>query len=686
MITVEGPSTSNRTLQRRVSCRMPRSTMASDASGWYARLDHVCSDRSEQLSGWLNSWEEAVTHGTPIAATMPNHWPTLPAGLLSEPGAVAEHLLSRFEAVNDGRSPRGAYSTPSRLVQAVLADELKSTRSKISKSPPATLSLAAMPPGFRAYAERLNETVRDGCDEPDDEAVEAGERTRSGIPLPFADPAVGGGVVPSRAIRIHVLRSEGYSPSEIRADTLRLLRGMQMVDSSKVAVTCTRKRLLLTLARVGLVDLVGEGDEARIGRSEAELMLESCVRCADSLRGDWPWTEAPRLLVSRPPWLRIKDRFRGHPEGSELRKRLSGSLRGTTESDGSPRFAALRGNVNLYRLFLERSMKLVREEGRIRMIVPDALLREKSSVALRKLMVESNQWVSSWSFPEPQRVFPGASQGILVIGLTIGGSTDMMTSFGPLEIQDLSTSSGLDNKAPFLEMERGPWSVWTDMTWAVPRMPRDSYTRNAVLKAIGDLADLPRLGEEGNWLNPTEKPIRVRVGEIDQTNWSTDISNWDLDTQGVPFIRGAHFCLEDGEVRINHPAYDIEIEEGSIERSQALWNGPIEPRGVSRVACQAIVNARKERRLRWVVVAPDCVLGNSVNFLQLPDAVLDSLAVEHGSVDEGLLFVAAQLNSEALDLWSRAWAANNNVNNYELESLPLPPPSTEGALNYALRQ
>jgi len=331
-------------------------------------------------------------------------------------------------------------------------------------------------------------------------------------------------------------------------------------------------------------------------------------------------------------------------------------------------------------------MKLVQEGGRIRMIVPDALLREKSSVALRKLMVESNQWVSSWSFPEPQRVFPGASQGILVIGLTIGGSTEMMTSFGPLEIQDLSTSIGLDNKAPFLEMERGPWSVWTDMAWAVPRMPRDSYTRNAVLKAIGELADQPRLGEEGNWLNPTDKPIRVRVGEIDQTNWSADISNWGPETQGVPFIRGAHFCLEGGEVRINHPAYDIEIEEGSIERSQALWNGPIKPRGISRVACQAIVNAQKERRLRWVVVAPDCVLGNSVNFLQLPNAVLDSLAVEHGSVDEGLLFVATQLNSEALDLWSKSWAANNNVNNYELESLPLPPPSTEGALNYALRQ
>ena len=440
------------------------------------------------------------------------------------------------------------------------------------------------------------------------------------------------------------------------------------------------------MARAGLVDLDGDGDEARIGRGEVEAVLEGSVRCADALRGEWPWDEAPRLLVSRPPWLRIKDRFRGHPEGSQMRKDLSRELRDTKEIDGSLRFAALRGNVNLYRLFLERALNLVREGGRIRMVVPDALLREKSSVALRKLMVEKNEWCSSWSFPEPKRVFSGASQGVLVLGLTVGGSTEMMTSFGPLGFNDVSPKSGLDNRAPFLELERGPWSVWTDLAWAVPKMPRDHYMRRAVLKAIGELADQPRLGEEGNWLNPNGKPIRVRVGEIDQTNWSSDISEWASGSQGVPFIRGSHFCLEDGDVRINHPGYDAEIEDDAIERSQALWSGPIEARGHSRVACQAIVNAQKERRLRWAVVPPDCVLGNSVNFLELPEKVLDSLAEEHGSVDEGLLFVAAQLNTEALDLWSRAWAANNNVNNYEIENLPFPPPSTEGALNYALRQ
>ena len=105
-----------------------------------------------------------------------------------------------------------------------------------------------------------------------------------------------------------------------------------------------------------------------------------------------------------------------------------------------------------------------------------------------------------------------------------------------------------------------------------------------------------------------------------------------------------------------------------------MWKGPIDARGISRIACQAIVNAQQDRRLRWVVVPPDCVLGNSVNFLELPEAVQDSLAEEYGTLEQGLMWLAEHLNSNTLDLWSRAWAANNNVNNYEIENLPFPPP------------
>ena len=90
----------------------------------------------------------------------------------------------------------------------------------------------------------------------------------------------------------------------------------------------------------------------------------------------------------------------------------------------------------------------------------------------------------------------------------------------------------------------------------------------------------------------------------------------------------------------------------------------------SRIACQAVVNPSSERRLVWAVVPDGCVIGNSVSFLDLPPEVTERLKDRFGTIEEGLRVLASQLNSEDLDLWSKAWAANNNVNNYEIETLP----------------
>ena len=84
-------------------------------------------------------------------------WPTLPAGLLSDPEQFY-HLLARLEAESDGRSPRGVYATPARFVDAVLNDELRNGR-KQKKEPLATLSLSALPPSFRAIARQVNENI-----------------------------------------------------------------------------------------------------------------------------------------------------------------------------------------------------------------------------------------------------------------------------------------------------------------------------------------------------------------------------------------------------------------------------------------------------------------------------------------------------------------------------------------------
>ncbi len=637
--------------------------MTSETSGWYARLDHECPERTKQIEIWLDSWLEATKKKQPIAAALPNNWPTLPAGLLSNPGSVLDHLLARFDAQSDGRSPRGVYAPPARFVDAVLHDELHHGNSK-KKEPPATLSLAALPPSFRGFAKQFNEDISeeggmDGSDEP------TKNLTESGIPIPFADPCVGAGLFAERMLRIHSERLAGHQPSERREDTLRLLEGLQLVDTSEVAVNSARKRIVIVLARLGLVDLEGEGDDGRIGLSEAEMIVESNVRCMDPLMGEWPWNERPMLLISRPPWLRIKDRFRGHPDGSALRKDLSSQLREFKGADGKARFSAIKGNVNLYRLYIERSLQISQSEGRVRLVVPSSVLREKSSLPLRKLLVESNGWDSVWSFPEDSRLLFGGSQGVSVIGITVGEETDVMTSFGPLLVDDISPGIGLESGAPFLELERGHWSSWTDASWAVPKMPRGEVDRSRTILALSNLADKPRLVEEGTSLNPSGRAIKVRVGEVERSSCRKEICDWTGKAGEAPFIRAAHINFKEGMGTLAHPAFD-----SVSEARKSAWKGTSEMCVDSRIVCQSVVNPHSERRLVWTVVPEGCVLGNSVSFLDLPNEVKGSLSEKFGSLEEGLGFLANRLNAEDLDLWSRAWAANNNVNNYEIEMLP----------------
>ncbi len=637
--------------------------MTSETSGWYARLDHECPERTEQIEIWLDSWLDATKKSQPIAAALPHNWPTLPAGLLSNPGSVLDHLLARFDAQRDGRSPRGVYAPPARFVDAVLHDELHHGNS-MKKEPPATLSLAALPPSFRGFAKQFNEDIKDdGSMDGSDEESE--NRTESGIPIPFADPCIGAGLFAERMLRIHAERLASHSPTERREDTLRLLEGLQLVDTSEVAVNSARKRILIVLARLGLVDLEGDGDEGMIGLGEAEMIVESNVRCIDPLMGEWPWNERPMLLISRPPWLRIKDRFRGHPDGSTLRKELSSRLREFKGADGEARFSAIKGNVNLYRLYIERSLQISQNGGRVRLVVPSSVLREKSSLPLRKLMVESNCWDSVWSFPEDSRLLFGGSQGVSVIGITVGEETDVLTSFGPLMVDDIAHGRGLASDAPFFELERGPWSSWTDTSWAVPKMPRDEASRSRTIKAIGKLADKPRLVEEGTDLNPSGRAIKVRVGEVERSTWKKEVSDWSGKNGELPFIRAAHINFIDGKGVLNHPAF-----ESDADARKSAWKGPANMSGQSRIVCQSVVNPQSERRLVWAVVPEGCVLGNSVSFLDLPSEVTESLSEKFGSLEGGLGFLANRLNSEDLDLWSKAWAANNNVNNYEIEMLP----------------
>ena len=231
---------------------------------------------------WLHAWEEALRTHQPQASQLPSDWPTLPASLLTDPGHVLDHLLCRHDAESDGRSPRGAHPTPTRLADAIIADELKSDMAISNNAPSlSSVNLAALPPAFRAQAEAINgekEAAREAeVDEETEQEIATGARTRTGVPLPFADPAVGGGLFPSRILKWHGEKISDVPVEERAGDTHTLLSSMQLLDVCEVAAEMTRRRLLLSAVRANLVSLNDEPKEGCLTRSEAESIFQDVV-------------------------------------------------------------------------------------------------------------------------------------------------------------------------------------------------------------------------------------------------------------------------------------------------------------------------------------------------------------------------------------------------------------------------
>ena len=655
--------------------------MQNGVSGWYARLDRCLADREQQIDIWLTTWEKSLKTFQPIAALLPEDWPTLPANLLTDPGHVLDHLLARHDAETDGRSPRGAHPTPPRLADAVIASEMRESLVNPTKPvQPSNFLMSNLPPGFRQHMQQLNLPNASQETEVDNElemkAMENGERTMSGIPLPVADAATGGGLFHARLIRLHADAHEDSTPETRKEDSRRFFSNIQLLDIDPLVVESTKLRLLLEAIRHELVSF-GPETPGKISREEMEALLNDGILQGDALQDEWPWEQAPVLMLTNPPWLRIKDRFRGMENGSQLRKELGEQLRAIMD-DGQPRFSTMRGNVNLYRLFIERGLQILQTDGRLRIVAPDSLLREQSSHPLRELLVQRHAWTHAWAIEEANLLFPGMTQGVVVLGISAKGEPCPLNIHGPISRSDLRRDGeGLSSRVPVFELNHDRWVTWSRDTWAVPRLPRDRVERKYTLEVLDRLATLPRLSDENHPLTTNNRQVRVRVGEIDQTAHAKHIETWVKGKRSRPFIRGVHFSEnEQGEVFIRHPAFRTDIPSRASERQLAMWVGEDHPTYGPRLACQAIVNAHQDRRLRWAVIPDGSVLGNSVNHIELHEDIQARLSMDHDSMESGLQWLCNHLNNNDLDEWARAWAANNNVNNYELEMLPVELPDS----------
>ncbi len=303
----------------------------------------------------------------------------------------------------------------------------------------------------------------------------------------------------------------------------------------------------------------------------------------------------------------------------------------------------IKNVINLYRLMIERAIQISAPEGRLGFVVPSTILCDESAEALRREIINNYHVVSIDDLPESARAFPGVTQAVTVMCVDRSRrSTEV-----PLIAH---RSADMDTNA--LDQVRIPVEDIRVVSGESLRIARTSIQGWSVLRHIHRW---PRLHEQRWILN--------RRGELDLTLHKRSMTHEPTDTR---LIRGCHisryrvnFRPNDRECYVHREEF-IKTLRGS-SKADAIY--------ATRIAGQQISNMSQRWRLKFALVQPGDVLGNSCNYLMLRRSSYTDL--------RDLMYLLGVMNSHLMNWRFRVTSTNNHVTNYDLDHLPLIPPDID---------
>ncbi len=296
---------------------------------------------------------------------------------------------------------------------------------------------------------------------------------------------------------------------------------------------------------------------------------------------------------------------------------------------------ALSGSLNTYRLFLERCLSLMADGGRMGIVLPFGFMMDRFASKLRSHILRSGWIEQVHAYPESTRSFDGVGQSVILLAVhkKDGSNKSILLKAAPshevlgtVSVEELKI---LDPKELVLPLAR-PASISL-----AARMS------SACSSSVGELAD-------------------GMVGELDQTKFRECMSSEPTETL---LVRGVHMAPYDVDLNVRDCRQRwVDMEKFDSERAGGRWRHDItEPRLVQT----GIVNMEASRRLVAAIVPTGTVLGNSVNYwVPKQGTLLDR--------DQTRWYLLAYLNSTPAEWRFRLSSSNNNVNLYEIRSLPLP--------------
>lgn len=282
-----------------------------------------------------------------------------------------------------------------------------------------------------------------------------------------------------------------------------------------------------------------------------------------------------------------------------------------------------KGAPNLYKVFVEEILQnYLSPNGYAYLLIPQSILKAKSSTDLREYIIRDHKVYDILNIDESSKLVDAkqALTAMLVGNMGITSTIEMTNYFGTSKEEKVSLSYN---------------DVIKNINSAIVAVSHEES------KIINKLHSYPKLSEL--------KYITNLRGELDLS-----INKEYITSTGVlRLLRGRNLSLFSLKFPDN---LDYVQDEFVIRSSKAKYiNAP-------RIACPQISNMSAKKRLLFSFIPENFVLGNSCNFIHVSE--------NNDYID--IYYLLALLNSDIYNWYFKLFSSNNHINNYEIDSLPIP--------------
>jgi Alw26I/Eco31I/Esp3I family type II restriction m6 adenine DNA methyltransferase len=333
------------------------------------------------------------------------------------------------------------------------------------------------------------------------------------------------------------------------------------------------------------------------------------------------------LIVGNPPYMRIK------------------SMSGVMKNDiplkvkESHFYRYQEGNLNLYKLFIERNLGFLKAEGSMGLIIPSSFLNEATSEKLRKHIFMTCSMEEIVEIPERSRIFPGVNQATAIILLKKSKALH-----GSLRLRLGASGESLETGNSSVMIAYDELAAFTDGRMEVPLLtdPAVEWEMMRRLKGIP-----PFRG--GNGVPPVGE---ISVGNVDETFDKAYISE---EWTGDIFVKGIHL-----------KEYFVDLSPGGrqprwVKKSEFLHKRSTVASTIAkwRIIGRNTQNKACSRRLKFAILPPGYLCSNSIKQIVITDPCIDP----H--------YLLGLLNASILNWYFELFCSQNNIRNYRIEALPI---------------